>query len=149
MGFAVTWIVFSLVCAVGVLALSGRVVSGSTADETRWNTWRADITRALMPIVLKIQIGMYKIAKSDQSKIEDASTKLDALKQARRQARDITKMAYMDDDYMSNTTIDEFFKATQTTESAYTDVDRLSGRLEDLYDSVADRRSSLKTPSGR
>ncbi len=102
-----------------------------------------------MPIVLKIQIGMYKIAKSDQSKIEDASTKLDALKQARRQARDITKMAYMDDDYMSNTTIDEFFKATQTTESAYTDVDRLSGRLEDLYDSVADRRSSLKTPSGR
>lgn len=147
MGFAVSWIIFSLVCAVAVLAISGRVVKGSNASETRWNTWRTDISYALRPWKLRARIALGTLTRHQGPSQEQARNELDSLQQDRRRARDITKMAYMDDDYMSNTSIEDFFSATQTTESAYADVDRLSDKLENIYETVQDRRAALKSTS--
>jgi hypothetical protein len=74
-------------------------------------------------------------------RLEDLSVRLDEIVHERRQIRDIAKMADLGDSDLSNMSLDEFLQATQTSEPAYADVEPISEKLEEFYESVQERRA--------
>jgi hypothetical protein len=50
-------------------------------------------------------------------------------------------MADLGDSDLSNMSLDEFLQATQTSEPAYADVEPISEKLEEFYESVQERRA--------
>lgn len=143
MGFAITWICLALVCAVVVLVGAGRVLADSS-NESKWSTWFEDFVRFLAPSGLRIEILFHTLLNACGVK----STKLPALKaqlaqilDERRHERDIAQLASMDAHDVSNTSLDDFLRATATDEAAYVEVDALADTFENMYESVAERRA--------
>jgi hypothetical protein len=148
MGFALVWIVLALVCAGFVLAIAGRVTRGSASSEaSMWAAWGSDIAYAIEPLGLQIKIALTALGSADDKDAKRAELleQQAAMRQERRQDRDIAKMAQLGRSDESNSSLGEFLRATSTEEPAYFDPEVLTDKLESFYESVQDRRESHRT----
>ncbi len=148
MGFAATWIVLALVCAVFVLVIAGRTLIDPLEDgarpESGWRAFTADFISWIAPLGMRIEIAFLKIGRRSgirAKRLDELSAHLDEITRERRQIRDLAKMSDMGDSDPSNMSLEEFLQATQTSEPAYADIEPLSEKLEELYDSVQERRA--------
>lgn len=143
MGFAITWVCLALVCAVAVLVGAGRVLTDSSS-ESKWSTWSEDFVRFLAPSGLRIEILFQKLLRlfgAQSNRLADLEAKLQLVQAERRHERDIAQLADMGSHDMSNTSLDDFLRATATEDPAYVEVDALAETFENMYETVAERRA--------
>ncbi len=148
MGLAATWIVLALVCAVFVLVIAGRTLIDPLDEDARpesgWRAFTADFFSWLAPLGMRIEIMFLRLGRRmglPAKRLEDLSVRLDEIAHERRQIRDIAKMADLGDSDLSNMSLDDFLQATQTSEPAYADVEPISEKLEEFYESLQERRA--------
>ncbi|WP_435299795.1 hypothetical protein [Timonella sp. A28] len=146
MGFGSIWIVLALACALAVLVWAGALTRDpATREGSIWVSWWRDLIYALEPVRLRISILALhlwaKINGRTSVKAVELKERYEKVRIERRRERDIAKMSSLDAVDESNSTLDEFFNATQTNEPAYVGADPISDTLESLYETVQERRS--------
>ena len=147
MGFVVIWIVLALVCAVVVLAGAGKAARGAQNTESQWRAWVSDLAFAFEPVNLRIQRAFAKAGKTDSARLTVIEERLAQHRSERKQNREIAAIMRVNESDSSNTSLDDFLRATATTEEAYVEAEMNSGTLESLYDTVQERRQSHKISS--
>lgn len=146
MGFAITWVCLALVCATVVLIGAGRILSDSKS-ESSWRTWHSDVASSLAPAWCKLQLLFYRTVSLlgyTSPKIAVIEQKISDFAHERQIERDFARFADLEAHGRSNTSLDDFLRATETSEPAYVDVDGFAGTLENMYESVAERRASAR-----
>ena len=148
MGYIVFWISLALVAAVVVLIGASKATQSSYGSDEPQSTWAGlweSIRLALAPLSLSILVGILVVAakmglvRNPDKLIQARARRAHAMKR-RRVGKVVSDLAKGDIHASeSNTSLDDFLRATQVDEPAYIDVVD-NERMNNLYERYASRK---------
>lgn len=148
MGYIVFWISLALVAAVVVLIGASKATQSAYGSDEPQSTWAGlwqSIGFALAPMSLSIYVGLLVLATKvglvrNPEKLANAKVRRAEALKRRRVGKVVSDLAKGDIHASeSNTSLDDFLRATEIDEPAYFDV-AANERMNNLYERYSSRK---------